>query len=662
MIAGVDIGGTFTDIVIQDDGDLTIHKVLSTPQDPSQAMMAGLQHITATLEKLTAVVHGSTVATNAILERKGARIALITTRGFADILHIGRQQRPQLYALYPSLPPPLISPERIFEALERLDHNGEVLTELTPTALDALAQAVAQARVDAVAVCLLYSYRNPRHEHAIRDHILAKTDLEAWQIALSSDVLPEFREYERATTTALEAYVRPVMTRYVSRLRDQLPATTSLRIMRSDGGIMSADNVAYRAVQTALSGPAAGIIGAHYLAKIAGFDDVITLDMGGTSTDVALIKGEPGFSHHAMMDGLPLRHRLLDIETIGAGGGSIVRLDSGGALRVGPDSAGADPGAIVYGRGGDQLTVTDANALLGRIPPDAFLGGQMPLDLKVAREVADKIARQAHLTPDDIAHGVIDIANANIERALRRVSVARGYDPRDFVMVAFGGAGPLHACQIAERLDMQQVLIPRHPGVLCAFGLLCADVRLEFSMPVMKIVSSSTVPFVRAKQGNLLAAVHQELKRQNIDPADMTYTIFLDLRYLGQAYEIPIPFFKTLAQDFHNAHQAAYGHAMPDHPIEMVTMRIQARVPVDKPTLQPHPPTDQRLEDAILRQHTTPTNEKITYYDRDRLGVGMRFQGGAIVTQLDSTLYVPPDWHATVDAYHNIILQHQPES
>ncbi len=395
MLVGVDIGGTFTDLVLSADGALRIYKLLSTPDDPARAMLQGLNAVSGErLEALQRIAHGTTVATNAILERKGAKCALITTEGFRDLLLIGRQNRPVLYALHPELPPPLIPRERCYEVPERLDYTGAVLKPLDLDALDGVLDEIARTGIEAVAVCFLFSYVNPAHEQAVRARILERGLLDEAQIALSCEVLPEFREYERASTVALEAYVRPVISRYLGHLEDALTQSSALRVMKSDGGIISAHYARQRAILTALSGPAAGVIGAFHLAKLAGFDQIITLDIGGTSTDVALCPGEPVRRSEAEIDGLPLRMRLLDIETVGAGGGSIARLDSGGALRVGPESAGADPGPIAYGRGGTQVTVSDANAVLGRLDAEHFLGGQMALDVDAARLALQTLAEQ----------------------------------------------------------------------------------------------------------------------------------------------------------------------------------------------------------------------------------------------------------------------------
>ncbi|MFN8447573.1 MAG: hydantoinase/oxoprolinase family protein [Anaerolineae bacterium] len=519
MFVGVDIGGTFTDLVLSVGGELRIHKLLSTPDDPARAMLNGLNAVSpGGLEALARIAHGTTVATNAILERKGAKCALITTQGFRDLLLIGRQNRPVLYALHPELPPPLIPREHCYEVPERLDHTGAVLKPLDLDALDRVLDEIARAGIESVAVCFLYSYVNPAHEQAVRARMIARGLLDESRIALSCEVLPEFREYERASTVALEAYVRPVMSRYLKHLEDALPRPDALRVMKSDGGVIGASYARQKAILTALSGPAAGVIGAFHLAKLAGFDQIITLDIGGTSTDVALCPGEPIRRSDAEIDGLPLRMRLLDIETVGAGGGSIARLDSGGALRVGPESAGADPGPIAYGRGGAQVTVSDANVVAGRLDAEHFLGGSMTLDADAARLALQALAGRMNLSVNEAALGVITLANANIDRAVRRVSIARGYDPRRFTLVAFGGAGPLHACDVAARLSIPRVLVPRHPGVLCALGLLVADVTLDYSRSLLGVSRSPA-----ALLDELMRQARADLAREGIDRSSMTF-------------------------------------------------------------------------------------------------------------------------------------------
>ena len=656
MRAGVDIGGTFTDLALSEGGRLRIHKLLSTPDAPERAMLEGLETLApGGITALQAVAHGSTVATNAILERKGARAALLTSAGFRDLLFIGRQDRPDLYDIHPRIPPPLIPRQRCYEVPERLDYQGKPLLDLDMTALDAVLDKVAAQGCDAIGVCFLFSYVNAAHEQLVKQRILERGIVsDEWQVVLSSEALPEFREYERASTVALEAYVRPVMSRYIGVLESRLPAAMPLRIMKSDGGVMRAGRVRQQAIHTALSGPAAGVMGAWHLAQAAGCDKIITLDMGGTSTDVALVAGQPSPRPESSIDGLPLRVRMLDIETIGAGGGSIARVDAGGALRVGPESAGADPGPAVYGRGGKEATLSDANALLGRLDAQHVLGGALALDLAAGQRALDALARQIGFDLVQTAKGVIDIATVNIDRAIRRVSIARGHDPRDFTLVAFGGAGPLHACAAAARLDIPRVLIPPAPGVLCALGLLLADVAVDFSRSVMRAATDDSIADLRAVEAELLALANSELAREGIAEQDRLFTVTLDMRYQGQAYELNIPFGAAAVDDFHTAHEAAYGHAMRWRTVEIVSLRVKGQGLGEKPEFiaqaeTPHTPQP-------IGEKPSPLGGTIRLYERDSLAPGAAFAGEALVFQLDSTTYAPADWGARVDGSGNLLL------
>ena len=657
MRAGVDIGGTFTDLVLSDGGGLVIHKVLSDPRRPERSMLAGLEAIASGgIAALDQVAHGSTVATNAILERKGARTALLTSAGFRDLLFIGRQDRPVLYDVHPRIPAPLIPRERCYEVDERLDFRGEVLLPLDMTQLDRVLDRVAADQVDSIAVCLLFSYVNAEHEQRIRRRILERGIVaESWQVVLSSDVLPEFREYERASTIALEAYVRPVMSRYIGELESALPATTSLRIMKSDGGVMRAGRVRRQAIHTALSGPAAGVMGAFHLAAVAGYERIITLDMGGTSTDVALVAGEPQPRAESAIDGLPLRLRMLDIETIGAGGGSIARVDAGGALRVGPESAGANPGPAVYGLGGEQVTLSDANAILGRLDADRFLGGNMRLDLAAGERALAVLARQIGHSIVDTARGVIEVAIVNIDRAIRHVSIARGHDPRDFTLAAFGGAGPLHACAAAERLDIPSVLVPPAPGVLCAMGLLLADVAVEYSQSVISRASAETIDTLRESQAGLLARARHELGQEGIASDDMRFAASLDMRYEGQAYELNIPFGVDVIEAFHREHERTYGHAMRWRNVEIINSRVNGIGAIDKPAIAPVEAQPHKAAPFAVTQ--SPLGGETQLFERSHLQAGATFNGEALVYQLDSTTYVPPGWRARVDGYLNLLLE-----
>lgn len=657
MQAGVDIGGTFTDLVLSDQGQFKIHKRLSSPHRPAEAMLKGLEAVTpGGLAALTQVAHGSTVATNAILERKGARTALIVTQGFRDILFIGRQNRPALYALHPTLPPPLIPRERCYEAPERLDYRGEVLTPLDMKALARVLEQIRRDQVDSIAVCFLFSYVNPVHEQMVKQRIVESGIVsDDWRVVLSSEALPEFREYERASTVALEAYVRPVMSRYIGQLEAELPASASLRIMKSDGGVMQARRVRQQAIHTALSGPAAGVMGAFHVAKSAGYRQIITLDMGGTSTDVSLVAGQPQPRPESEIDSLPVRVRMLDIETIGAGGGSIARLDAGGALRVGPESAGAAPGPVIYGQGGQRVTLSDANAILGRLDAKHFLGGAISLDIDAGHQALRELAQQAKLNVIETAKGVVDIANVNIDRAIRRVSIARGHDPRHFTLVAFGGAGPLHACEVAQRLDIPRVLVPHAPGVLCALGLLIADVAVEYSQSVMRLANPDSIAWLDVKRHELVSMAQADLQREGIAETDMNFDVSLDLRYEGQAYELNIPFAPAVAQDFHHTHEQTYGHALRQRPVEIVNLRVHGVGLIDKPSFQAVRADSTAA--VAFAEKDSPRYGTIKLFKRDELAAGAVFQGEALVFQMDSTTYVPPGWQARVDGLMNLILE-----
>ncbi len=664
MLVGVDIGGTFTDLIRYNAGELRIHKLLSTPEAPARAMLAGLAALNVT--EGARIAHGSTVATNAILERKGARTALITTQGFRDILAIGRQERPVLYALQPQLPAPLIPRQWCYEVPERLDFAGNVLVPLDMAALDAVIDDIAAQGVESVAVCFLYSFVNPAHEQVVRQHILERGVLAEEQISLSCEILPEFREYERAGTVALNAYVRPIISRYLGRLEADLPQVlqtpsaagkATLLIMKSDGGVVSASVARRQAVHTALSGPAAGVVGAFRLAQQAGFDQLITLDIGGTSTDVALCPGEPILRTETDIDGLPLRVPVIDINTVGAGGGSLARLDTGGSLRVGPQSVGANPGPIVYGRGGQTVTVTDANVLLGRIDPNHFLGGAMALDLEPARSALDTLAGQMGIAPLEAARGIVAVANANIVQAVRRVSVERGYDPADFTLVAFGGAGPLHACEVATQLGIRRVLVPRYPGVLCAYGLLTADIVHTYSRTDIRDATDEALAGLRRHLDEMIATAQADLRGEGIDDEHIACFGSLDMRYRGQSYELTVPFTEDVVAQFHASHRRRYGFAVPQRAVEAVTLRVQAVGTTEKPVLDVEPVASYEAQPAGTHQlPLDDSGEAIALYEREQLAPGARFAGPALVVQLDCTVFVSSGWKCVVDGYKNITM------
>lgn len=652
MIVGVDIGGTFTDFVAIRDGHLIVHKRPSTPDDPSRALLDGLTNMG--LPTSTTVIHGSTVATNAVLEGKGARTALLVTAGFRDLLVIGRQNRPALYD-WDALPSaPLVPPELTFEVHERVDAHGRILHPLAPAEIDHLADRLTAAAVESVAVCLLFSFLTPTHEQQIASRLRGR-----WPLSLSSEVLPEFREFERASTTVLNAYVMPVMARYLHRLAEALAG--DLRIMQSSGGSISAGLAARHPVRTILSGPAGGVAGAFALARQAGFDHIITLDMGGTSADVSLCPGRLQYTTEYHIAGWPMGVPVIDIHTVGAGGGSIARVDEGGALRVGPESAGADPGPACYGRGQDP-TVTDANLLLGRVQPDHFLGGRMRLDVERARAAVARLGRTLGASVEHTALGIVRVANATMERAIRVISIERGFDPRRFTLVAFGGAGPLHAPALAEALSIPRVLVPRHPGLTSALGLLLADVVKDHSRTVMWHQSQVTSERLMAAYRALEAEIWEAWRAEGLGSTDVRIERAADLRYVGQSYELTIEYdpeaepWTAAIERFHAAHHARFQHAHPDRPVEVVTLRVRLRLPAPSLDLAWSGGTSAPQPIAIRPVWWDEGWRDTPLFQRDDLARGVRLTGPALVVQLDSTVPIPPGWSARVDDWGNLIL------
>jgi len=663
---GVDVGGTFTDVVVVTDEGLSVHKEpTSTPQH--EAVVAGLHR--GPDVPTGPVVHGTTAATNALLERRGARTALVTTKGFADVLAIGRQDRPALYDLQPSRPPPLVPAERRHEVPERLAADGTVLTPLDADAVRRVGASLAEQEVESVALVFLFSYQNPEHEK--RAAALLRDLLPGVPVTRSSALLPEYREYERTATTVVNAYVRPQVARYLDRL-DEALADRSIRVMQSNGGTIGLDTAAAEPARLALSGPAGGVVGALGVARRALDTDaprIMTLDMGGTSADVALCDGAvPRTTEHTIAD-LPLRLPATDIHTVGAGGGSIAHVDSGGSLRVGPESAGAEPGPVCYGRGGTAPTVTDAHLVLGRLAADHVLGGDDTLDMapEAAHEAVAALGREAGLSPEAAALGILRVANATMERALRRVSVERGHDPRGYTLVPFGGAGPLHAAALADALGMRRVLVPPTPGVLSALGLLMADVAYDTARAVLH--SADALVDDPSPLADAHEAAARDVRRVLSTHGAPQLTVELDLRYEGQSYELNVPIPAPISGDrvadavdaFHEQHRARYGHARPDEPVEVVALRVRGHVPASAPPLPRDPETDVPLAEARLGTRpvwfdaegptSTPT------YARAKLRHGHAFDGPAILHQYDSTVVVPPGWHARVDARQNVWME-----
>ncbi|MBN1147363.1 MAG: hydantoinase/oxoprolinase family protein [Anaerolineales bacterium] len=660
---GVDIGGTFTDFVVYrpGTGEMQTFKLLSTPHDPAEAVLSGLARIHKTLRvsenpkglDIPQIIHGSTVATNALLERKGARTALVATRGFGDVLQIGRQERPELYDFSADPPPPLIPEALRFEVDERVVASGQVLQALDPAQVEALLPALQAAGVESVAVCLLFSFLRPEHERQIAGRLREAGLL----VSSSSEVLPEYREYERASTTAVNAYVSPVLDGYLAHLEAGLPAGTPLRVMQSNGGVISVDEARRFGVRCILSGPAGGVVGAQYVGQLAQSARLITFDMGGTSTDVSLIDGAPQVASEAQIGGCPIRVPVLDIHTIGAGGGSIARLDAGGALRVGPQSAGADPGPACYGRG-ELPTVTDANLVLGRLAGEYFLGGEMPLDTGRALRALEQLGSQMGLDPMQAALGVVEVANAHMERALRVISVERGHDPRRFSLLSFGGAGGLHAADLARRLATPRVLAPPLASTLSAFGMLAADVVKDYTQTVM--LPGDTPPDeIAALLAPLAERGRREVVAEGIPPEDVRLERLLDVRYRGQSYELTLPFSQGLAAGFHALHQRAYGYQRPDAPLEIVNLRLRAVGRVQSPVIPAQAAGDGDPAQALLeyRQVIFPEGAlRLPLYRSERLQPGDRFTGPALVVRADTTILVGPPDRAQVDPYGNLII------
>ena len=655
MRLGVDTGGTFTDFVLADRDRLTILKLPSTPDNPARAFLEGVRRLNA---QGADIVHGSTVATNALLERKGARVAFVASAGFGDLLEIGRQTRPKLYDLFPSRPAPLVPAELRFEVPERVDCRGEVLEPLSPEAVEALVERVRASGAESVAVCLLFSFLNPQHEQAIGRRLQAEEGLA--HVSVSSEVLPEYREYERASTTAVNAYVSPLLDRYLGGLEAGLGRP--IRMMQSNGGSVSSAALRKLGVRTILSGPAGGVTGAFYLARLAGFDQVITLDMGGTSTDVCLCPGTLPFTVEAELGGCAIRVPMIDIETVGAGGGSIARLDPGGALLVGPQSAGAVPGPACYGLGGTEPTVTDANLVLGRIHPDYFVGGEMRIYRELAYRAVGELARKMGIPEIAAAQGIIRVANSNMARAIRRVSVERGHDPRRFTLVAFGGAGPLHACELAAELAIPRVLIPPYPGVVSAFGLLVGDITKDYSRTWLRPSTQVSDADLAMEFGPLRERALAEMVEEGFEPGKVRLDLMLDIRYVGQSYELTVPYepggFAASLEAFHAQHRQRYGHSHPELPTEVVNLRVRAVGAVEAPPLPTVPAGGPDASAAVVGEQVFDGERQVAgkLYLRSRLLAGNRLVGPALVLQADSTVFIPAGWVGLVDNWGNLIL------
>ncbi|HEV2288437.1 MAG TPA: hydantoinase/oxoprolinase family protein [Candidatus Acidoferrales bacterium] len=665
----IDTGGTFTDCVFVREGELRILKVLSTPENPARAIADALEKIAVESDladdgafELTC---GTTVGTNALLQGKAGRVALVTTAGFEDVLEIGRQARPRLYDFFVVRPKPLVPRERRFGLKERISAEGRPLFRPTRAELKRVVRAVTKSNVEAVAVCLLFSFANSSHEKQIAKQLRAV----GFQVSASHEIFPEFREYERTATTVENAALLPVMSAYLNEIdrlaqrmsqRERRSASARVRVMQSSGGIISAAAAAREPVRTILSGPAGGALGAQYVAELAGFPRIITFDMGGTSTDVALIDGPLRMTNESEVAGLPVAVPMLDIHTVGAGGGSLARFDRGGALRVGPESAGADPGPICYGRG-TRPTVTDAHLILGRIVPEGFLGGEFRLDRQRASDWMGR-ARGTMRTTEQFAQGILDVVETNMEKAIRVISIERGYDPRDYTLVAFGGAGGLHACGLAATLEIPRVLMPKFPGGLSALGILRADVSTDFSRTILLALQS--LQDARGALRKEFAAIEnqavKEMRGEGFPAQKIKIERLLDMRYVGQAYELSVPADGDFIAAFHRAHDKRYGYADAARPVEIVNVRARAIGLTPKPSLEKIPNDSTDATGALMGESEVffggkPAKTRI--YDRARLRAGNRLRGPAIVAEYSATTVVLPGWNVRADTYGNLVME-----
>ena len=651
MIICVDTGGTFTDFIYKDGNEWGVYKLLSTPSNPAEAVLAGIRHIVK--EGKFRVIHGSTVATNAILEKKGARSALITNKGFEDIIEIGRQNRSELYNLSYKKNEPLISSKLRFGISGRINYEGTVLEEIDEQALFELIDKLQRARVESIAVSLLFSFKNPEHELKVKK-IFEKLDI---PISLSHEILSEFREYERTSTTVINAYVSPKMKKYITYIKDNI-GDNKLSIMQSNGGSISAETAMKESVRTILSGPAGGAVGAYELGKMAGFDRLITFDMGGTSTDVALIDQSLPLTLESSIAGFPVKVPMIDIHTVGAGGGSIAYIDAGGSLKVGPESAGADPGPICYGKG-EHITVTDANLFLGRLIPDNFLGGKMELHVARLNNYFNKMSQEIGLSPIELAEGILSVANTAMERAIRVISVERGFDPGEFVLFSFGGAGGMHAPFLAKLLNMPKVLIPKNPGILSAIGMMMADIIKDYSQTVMLKEKMEFAEINKLFAPMEDRAIH-DLLFEGINKNNIVLDKYLDMRYQGQSYEIIVPFNQNHEETFHKLHEKTYGYSSRDKLVEIVNIRLRARGLPDKPQFPKSKPTKKDIPSgAIIDKKPVifdSKKEQAIILDRDKLICGNLIKGPAIVVEYSSTIVIPPFATGEIDGYGNIII------
>ena len=651
---GVDVGGTFTDLVSLVDGRIETAKVPSTPRDQAVGAMHAARTAGIDAASVTALAHGMTVATNALLERRGARTALVTTAGFRDVLEIGRQNRPSLYQLHLDRPPVLVPRELRFVVRERMGPRG-VIEELNDSEIDRVVAEVEAAHVESVAVCLLFAHLYPEHERRIGRAV--RSALPDVHLSLSSDVLPEFREFERFSTTVADAYLGPKIASYLGHLASETHKAgfPPPLVMQSSGGVVDIESAVDRAASCVLSGPAGGVVGAAFVARAGGLTNVLTFDMGGTSTDVApIVEGMIETTTAAVVAGVPIKMPMVDVHTVSAGGGSVAWVDDGGVLRVGPRSAGAEPGPACYGRGGKEATVTDANLLLGYLHDGALLGGEIVLDKMVATAAIEGLGRRAKMDPTAAALGVVQVANAEMGRALRVISVERGLDPRGFGLVAFGGAGPMHACALAEELGMRTVLVPKASGVLSALGLAISDVRRDYVAPILARLDDISDEKVEEGFQRLEEAGGRHLNTPSFNRR-------ADLRYAGQSFEITVDADgPALAAAFVAAHERRYGYTLDGAAIEVVNLRLVATEPISRPSLE-EPPERGGAASGSRRACFDGDWLDVPVFERTTMGAGSRVRGPALVEFPEATCVVRPGWGGIVDKVGTLVLEHAGE-
>ncbi len=652
---GIDTGGTFTDFVFFIDGQLFVKKNPSTPHNPSEAILDGIGD---DLKKALSlfIIHGTTVATNTLLERKGGQISLITTKGFEDILFIGRQTRKNLYSFEGEQRRALLPRKRCFGVLERTTAGGKVEKTIRTDSLEKTLKKISRNKTEAVAVSLINSYANASNERFIKK-ALEKSQM---LFSISSEILPEYREYERTSITAVNAYLIPVISRYLSNLEKNLNRA-NLKIMQSNEGYISPSIAKSEPIRTSLSGPAGGVVAAFHLAKAASIQNLITFDMGGTSSDVSLLDGQIRRTNESFIGDFPIRMPMIDIHSVGAGGGSIAHLDRGGSLKVGPRSAGAKPGPACYGLG-KEPTVTDANLVLGRLVPDFFLGGKMKIYPKRSHRAVKKIAVAIGKSTESTAEGIIEIANATMEKAIRVISIERGFDPRNFCLFSFGGAGGMHAVDVASHLSMSKVIVPKNAGVLSAVGLLLADSIKDYSMSVLKMVAKTTNEELNGLFSRLSRKSFIDMKKEGFAEHKIKIFPSLDLRYLGQSYEISIPFKDNspIESNFHSVHRKLYSYFHPNRPVEIVNIRIKAVGTTEKVRFKKFPQQSPNPQKALFGEQVIIYGQKTfkaKLYKRSLLKTGNSLLGPALIVDDESTTLLPPGWRLTVDGYLNIHIQ-----